>query len=68
MIKLPYIYSIDALSLLSLTAATIGLITPFALTLIQAVFPLSRALFNAGANCSLLVTSSPCPPKPSKIL
>ena len=34
----------------------------------QAVFPLSIALFNAGANCSLFVTSSPWPPKPSKIL
>ena len=60
-------YSIDALSLLSLTAATIGLITPLALTFTHAVLPLSNALFRAGPKSSLLVTNSPCPPKPSKI-
>ena len=43
---------------MSLTAATIGLITPFAFTLIHAVLPLSKALFNAGANSSLFVTNT----------
>jgi len=52
-------YSIDALSLLLLTAATIGLITPLAFTFTHAVFPLSRALLSAGASSSLLRTSSP---------
>ena len=66
--KIAIDYSIEALSLLSVTAATIGLITPFALTLIQEVLPLSIALFSAGINSSLLFTSSPCPPNPLKIL
>ena len=38
------------MSLLSLTAATIGLITPLALTFTHAVFPLSNALFKIYPN------------------
>ena len=52
-------HSIEALSLLLVVARTIGLITPFALTLMHAVLPLFIALLRAGISSSLLVTSSP---------
>ena len=61
-------YSIDDFSLLLATAETIGLNTGFALTFTHAGFPLYIALLSAGSSSSLLLTNSPCPPKPSKIL
>ena len=61
-------YSMDALSRFDVVASTIGEITPFTLTLTQAVLPLAMARLTAGMISSRRVISSPWPPSPSNMV